>query len=764
MKGKKLIAMLLSASVICAGTVVYGDYLEVENETEKSATEEMYQNRPVIKRRMDYLDRGLVAVPGADGVLVSWRFLGTDSQYTRYNLYRNGEKINEKPIPGTNFLDKSAMPGDKYSLLELEAGKETEKEATAIAWDKQYIEFAVKEYEVGDYKIDDATVGDLDGDGQFELILRRIPADMSVETRVAYPIFEAYELTGEHIWTINAGPNEINEHDMNMMVYDFNGDGKSELIMRSFEGTVDGTGNAITDANGNITDYSKDSSNLAIFSDRQYIVSTPEYLSMYDGETGTEIARTDLLPSQKPLTEWSYSYKDNGRLTKRASQHNFGLAYLDGETPGFVEVRGAWDNVRAAAWHIEDNKFVLDWVANTPNKEDVNSIYGAMNHNLCVTDVDFDGKDEILSGPMAIDDDGSTLYAVKASDADGNAVKLGHGDAFDVAKMSPDFNGYYTWACHETPNLPANIELHDSRTGQVIFGYEKSKDTGRSRAADIDPNYRGYEVWGSTATIPMNIGGEQLAAAWNRFQVRLPDGTIENSKASLPMNFKIYWDGDLLSEFLDDIRISKWNWEDKVIDVLFDAEGCASNGSTKAVPCVAADLFGDWRDEVIWKTADESAIRIYSTNIETPYRIQTPMHDYYYRASIAMQNNHYNQPANVSYYLGYETEHLPVSEMYALNGDEVLINSDIDRDYDVVPVDEAVIEAEKSDGKISYQLSGVDCDAQIYIALYCNGRLVSAKQGELQGSFECDLEGEYTIKVFNWDGMEPLDLVMQKDI
>lgn len=646
-----------------------GYYSVSENTSEKQKTQELFNNKENVKRRAEWLDRGLVAVPDKEGVLVNWRCLGTDSLNLKYNLYRNGTRINSTPLTNTNYFDKDGKSGDKYGITEVINGEETCVQYETKALDKNYIEFSVEKYDA-DYIIDDGAVGDLDGDGQYELLLRRVPKDMNVDTRTAYPLIEAYKLNGKHMWTINIGPNEINEHDLNMMVYDFNGDGKSEVIMRSFEGTKDGKNNVITDKDGNITDYSKDKDNLAIFKDRQYIVSTPEYLSMYNGETGEEMARTDLLPSQEPLSSWSCQYNDTGRLTKRASHHTFGLAYLDGVTPSFVEVRGAWDNVKAAAWHIENNEFVLDWEADTPNEDTLDSIYGSSNHNLTAVDVDFDGKDEILSGPMAIDHDGTTMYSVKAQNEENTWTKLGHGDAFDVAKMNPDYDGYYVWACHETKNLPANIELHDARTGEVIFGYGKTKDTGRSRAADIDPTHRGFEVWGSTWTVPMNINGEKIADSWNEFKVRGIDGNFEKDekgeeiKTSLPMNFKIYWDGDLLSEFLDGTRISKWNWTDKVIDVIMDADGCMSNCGTKAVPCVAADLFGDWRDEVVWKTEDESAVRIYSTTYETEYKIPTFMHDPYYRASIAMQNNHYNQPVNVSYYLGAETTSVPIPQIY----------------------------------------------------------------------------------------------------
>ncbi|MCI5604488.1 MAG: stalk domain-containing protein [Clostridia bacterium] len=693
---KKTIAVLSAASMLGGGIPVLaaftpdsgadgfsmGYYEEEWNEADRKETESLYSKRPKAERQMENLNRGLTAVPGDGGTLVSWRFLGTDSSSVYYNLYRNGEKINNSPINASNYFDADAPAGAEYTLAEVKDGTETGVKVMVKAWDKEYISIPVKERE--GYIIDDGAVGDLDGDGEYEYIIRRTPVNMEPATRTAYPLIEAYKQDGTHLWTIDIGPNEINEVDINFLVYDMDGDGKSEMIMRSFEGTSDGAGNKIGDENGDgITDYSKDTANLAIFKDRQYIVSTPEFLSVYDGVTGVEKARTDLLPAKEPLTDWSYRYTDTGRLTKRASHYLFGLAYLDGITPSVVMVRGAWDNVRAAAWHISDDKFVLDWEHKTANTDDVDSIWGACNHNLCVADIDFDGKDEIISGPMAMDHDGSELYAVKGTDNDGKEQKFLHGDAFDLAKMDPDYNGYLVWACHENAPILGNIELHDGRTGQVKFGYSKNKDTGRSRAGDIDPNYKGFEVWGSTGTIPMNFTGEKIADNFNQFKYRLPDGTYEKDSegkdavGTLPMNFKVYWDGDLLSEFLDGTRVSKWNWEDKLVDVIFDADGSASNGGTKAVPVVSADLFGDWREEIVWKSSDEKELRVYSTAIPTGYKLPTLMQDYYYRSSVAVQNNHYNQPPNVSYYLGAETTDVPLFEGYVMSGGQKLVNPEL---------------------------------------------------------------------------------------
>lgn len=689
---KKLNALLLAAAVLLSGTAglagfeqyndpdgfTLGRYTAEEDAEARAETERLYDSRPKNERQFEALSRGLTAVPAENGTLVSWRFLGTDSNELSYNLYCGGEKLNDEPITVTNFFHAGAPAGAEYTLREVSGGAETGTEYTAAAWDRNYIEFNVTERE--GYIIDDGAAADLDGDGEYELLFRRTPS-MDVNTRTSYPLIEAYELDGTHMWTIDIGPNEINEVDINFLAYDFDGDGRAEVILRSFEGTVDGAGNKIDDTNGDgITDYSKDPDNLAIFKDRQYIVSTPEFLSVYDGETGAEIDRTDLKPVKEPLSEWAFEYTDTGRLTKRASHYLFGLAYLDGKTPSVVMVRGAWNNVRAAAWHMADGKLVEDWVHNTENKEDVNSIYGACNHNLVTADVDFDGKDEILSGPMAIDDDGSEMYAVKAYDNDGTPQKLGHGDAFDAAFMSPDFNGYTVWACHENSPLLANIDLHDARTGQVLWGYSKNKDTGRSRAADIDPNYRGFEVWGSTGTVPSNISGEHITELWDTIPIRGADGAV-TGEGTIPMNFKVYWDGDLLSELLDGTSVYKYNWEDEAIDTLFTADGCASNGGTKAVPCLSADLFGDWREEIVWKTADEKAVRIYSTAIPTEYKLNTLMHDSYYRASAAVQNNHYNQPPNVGFYLGSETTEIPIFEGYTVQDGERLQNPDLRGDH-----------------------------------------------------------------------------------
>ncbi len=699
--------MLLSAgaNALAADFGIGDKYEAQEDSSAKAQTQELYKNRPAALKQAEDLNRGLVAVPAKDGgILVSWRFLGTDSANLTYTLSKNGEKIIDI-TDTTNYVDKDGKAGDEYTLT---IGEET---TTVKAWDKEYMSIPVKQYDKGGYNIDDASVGDLDGDGEYEIVVRRTPADYFnklqvdeatkkvIDTREAYPLVEAYEMDGTHMWTLDIGKNEVNEIDVNFLVYDFDGDGKAEVVMRSYDGMTDGKGNKIGIADA---DYVQ---SLQKQKDRQYLAEGNEYLSVFDGQTGVEIARTELLPKRDPLESWSSKYTDTSRLTKRASHYLLSTAYLNGETPSIVMLRGAWDAVKLAAWDYKDGKFTELWQYDSGSTQTTENMYNAGYHSMAVADIDFDGKDEILSGAGAIDDDGKFMYATYA-DVNGTQIKLCHGDAFDVAKMTPDYDGYYIWSCHETKELPANIDLHDARTGQVIYGFNKPKDTGRSRAADIDPTSKGWEVWGSTGTPLMSYDGKQLVSGvaeelqpmlegetlkltsgetlgngWNTFRYRDTDGEFKKDEetgqvlsGTLPMNFKAFWDGDLLSELVDGTTISKYNWNDKCLDTLYEAFGSASNNGTKAVPCLVADIFGDWREEIIWRDAANTELRIYATPYETEYKIPCLMHDITYREAVAWQNNHYNQPTNTSFYMGAETETVPAPEIKTVSGK---VNPDI---------------------------------------------------------------------------------------
>ncbi len=673
---KRIIAALMAAVTLMCGLS------GCKEEPPKTEMDILYESRPVSLKQMEELDRGFVAVKKDEGMFLSWRFLGTDDEDIKFNVYKNGEKLNEKAIGDvTNYTDTTYKSGDTYTLVPVVSGEEVADETeTALVFEGEYLSIPVKQYEEGDYDINDASVGDLDGDGQYEIVVRRDPADMRSPNKTEYPLFEAYELDGTHLWTINLGPNEVNSVDLNFIVYDLNGDGKAEVVMRSFEGTTDGVGNVIGDTNDDgRTNYAWTSVKIVVNKDRSYLYGQPEFLSMYDGETGAEIARTDLLPTMEPLESWYHS-SNEGNIVKRASHFVFCVAYLDGETPSIVHFRGAWAACKLAAWNIVDDDFNLLWTVDCEKKNSLDNLYNTGYHSIAVADVDYDGKDEIITGGAAIDDDGTVMYTVKGTKEDGTEVKLAHGDAFDVAVMSPDTYEYFVWACRENANMPVNIGLHSALTGEVIFGQTKTKDTGRSRAADIDPTSRGWEMWGSTATPLQSFAGEVL-----------------NEESPYSMNMKMYWDGDLLSELADhdtnsEYTILKWDWENNELNTILTAEGSASNGGTKGQACLIADMLGDWRDELIVRDAANTELRIYATNIATDYRIPTLMHDVTYREAIAWQNNHYNQPANTSFYFGAETEEVPVPEIYTINTEG---EKTVNKVYEKKPDKHAYIEIER---------------------------------------------------------------------
>ncbi|MBQ8301586.1 MAG: hypothetical protein IJX57_06455 [Clostridia bacterium] len=746
---KKVLSGILSASMLFGMAVPFAyaadfdiglEYREEENAQAKEQTQKAYDDRPGTLKQAEDLGRGVVAVPSGDGILVSWRYLGTDSADTAFEVYRNGEKI--KTTTSTNYLDNGGKSGDTYTVKASDGS-----EGNATAWEKEYISIPVQKYEVGNYIIEDATVGDLDGDGEYEIVIRRTPSgyfdqlvvdtvngNRIIDNRVAYPLIEAYDMDGTHMWTMDIGKNEVNEIDVNMLVYDFDGDGKSELVMRSYDGMTDGTGKKIGKADANYV------LSLQKQKDRQYLSEGNEYLSVFDGVTGAEVARTDLLPARDPLASWASRYTDIPRLTKRAGHFLLSTAYLNGETPSIVMMRGAWDGVKLAAWDYKDGAFTELWQYSSGASSKTDNIYGDGYHSMAVADIDFDGKDEILSGAAAIDDDGKFMYATHATVSDTD-IKLGHGDAFDVAKMDPDYDGYYVWACHETKELPANIDLHDARTGQVIYGFNKPKDTGRSRAADIDPTSKGWEVWGSTGTPLMSFDGKLLvegkadelqseldagtimlgtgidsvlADGWNTFKYRRPNGTFVKDEdtgleiaTTLPMNFKLFWDGDLLSELLDGVTVSKYNWEEGLMDILLEASSCGSNGGTKAVPCLTADIFGDWREEIIWRDYSNKELRIYATPYETEYKLPTLMHDITYRQAVAWQNNHYNQPTNTSFYMGAETVTVPAPEIKTVSGK---VNPDLKSSGDA-HLDLSVL-VEKSDDTVILKIDSPKAIAQ----------------------------------------------------
>ncbi|MGC8644184.1 MAG: rhamnogalacturonan lyase [Isosphaeraceae bacterium] len=575
------------------------------------------------QRHMEALGRGVTAIRQDDGkVFVGWRLLGTDPDDITFNLYRASGgaapvKVNPEPLrDATNFVDAGAISKEavSYFVRPVQGGRELAPSASfhlpAGAAARPYLSIPLQT--LPGHTPNDASVGDLDGDGEYEIVLKQEMRgrDNSQAGTTGETKLEAYRLDGRFLWRINLGKN-IREgaHYTQFMVYDLDGDGKAEVVCKTADGTIDGTGKPLGDAGA---DYR---------SAAGYILEGPEFLTVFEGATGKALATTAYIPPRGNVADWGDRYGN------RVDRFLAAVAYLDGSRPSAIMCRGYYTRTVLAAWNWRNGSLSHVWTFDSDDGTPGNRSYrGQGNHNLSVGDVDGDGRDEIIYGACAIDDNGKGLYS----------TGLGHGDAIHLSDIDPDRPGLEVFDIHERPRHPNGAEFRDARTGGLIWG-KPSPDVGRGVAMDIDPRHRGYEMWAS---------GQGLSGLWD-----VHGETISDRKPR-SCNFGVWWDGDLLRELLDGNRISKWNWQDGTETRLVTAENCASNNSTKSTPCLCADILGDWREEVIWRTVDGKELRIYTTTIPTEHRLTTLMHDPIYRLSVACQNVGYNQPTQTGFYLG----------------------------------------------------------------------------------------------------------------
>ncbi|UPK47099.1 rhamnogalacturonan lyase [Paenibacillus pabuli] len=577
---------------------------------------------------MEFLDRGVVAVKTGTGVFVSWRLLGTEGSNVSFNVYRDGTKVNASPITNsTNLQDASGTSSSKYTVRAVVSGTEQAASAAASVWGNNYLSVPLSVPAGGTtpdgvaytYSANDASAGDVDGDGEYELIVKWDPSNSKDNSQSGYTgevFIDAYKLNGTRLWRISLGKNiRAGAHYTQFMVYDLDGDGKAEVAMKTADGTKDGTGAVIGDAS---KDYRNSSG---------YVLSGPEFLTIFNGQTGKALSTVNYEPARGNVSDWGDNYGN------RVDRFLAAIAYLDGERPSLVMARGYYTRTVLVAYNWRDGQLTKQWTFDS-NTSGNSGYAGQGNHNLSVADVDGDGKDEIVYGAMAVDDNGKGLYT----------TGLHHGDAMHLSDLDPDRAGLEVFQVHETASN-AGVEFRDARTGQLIWGIPTTKDIGRGMAADIDPRYKGAEVWAD---------GGLYTAKGQKIGTTLPSST----------NFGIWWDGDLLRELLDSNRIDKWDYANSKTVNLLTASGVSSNNGTKSTPNLQADLFGDWREEVVWRTNDSSALRIYTTTAVTDKRIYTLMHDPVYRLGVAWQNVAYNQPPHTGFYLGDGMSTPPVPNIW----------------------------------------------------------------------------------------------------
>ncbi len=575
------------------------------------------------KLKRERLGRGVIAIrENPSTVAVSWRYLSSDPMNESFDIYRNGEKINNHPLKDATFF-QDAYTGTEsvlYTVKAREGKTESSYQLPANA-PSGYLNIPLNRPEDGTtplgqnyfYTPNDASIGDVDGDGEYEIILKWDPSNAHDNSHDGYTgevYVDCYKLNGQQLWRINLGKNvRAGAHYTQFMVYDLDGDGHAEVVMKTADGTVDGVGKVIGDVNA---DYR---------SEQGRILTGPEYLTVFNGLTGEAMQTIDYVPERGNLMDWGDSRGN------RSDRFLACVAYLDGIHPSVVMCRGYYTRTVLAAFDWDGKELKQRWVfdSNNPGCEDY---AGQGNHNLRVGDVDGDGCDEIIYGSCAIDHNGKGLYT----------TKMGHGDAIHLTHFDPSRKGLQVWDCHE--NKRDGSTYRDAATGEILFQIKDSTDVGRCMAADIDPTQPGVEMWSVASGGIRNVKGE----------------VVKDRVRGLSCNMAVWWDGDLLRELLDRNRISKYNWEKGICERIAIFEGTLSNNGTKANPCLQGDIVGDWREEVLMRTADNTALRLYVSTIPTDYRFHTFLEDPIYRISIATQNVAYNQPTQPGFYFGPELQ------------------------------------------------------------------------------------------------------------
>ena len=627
--------------------------------------------------QMEQLDRGIIALPAltGTGMFVSWRFLGTDPADTSFELLRNGTSI-ATDLYATDYTDADGKSTDSYQVVTVVNGSPVDTTLAVKPWEQCYLKLPLsrpnKGANGGSYDPNDCSVGDVDGDGTYEIFVKWNPSNAKDNSQggVTDNVFiDCYKLNGTRLWRMDLGPNiRAGAHYTQFMVYDFDGDGRAEMMLKTAPGSKDGKGNYVNQA---ATDETiRKASNTAVHRNGDgKITGGQEWLTVFKGETGEALHTIFYNPNRDAgyggAATGTFNWDDRSGRSDYASYGNRGERYLAAvaclDGPGkpasgifsrgyytyayiwAVDFDGQQLRQRWLSAHAQKNSYKLTTYdaqgkgttltldgKNPTSGGGSGTMYGNGNHNLSIADVDGDGCDEIIWGSAGLDNDGRLLYA----------TGFGHGDAIHLGDHNPDRPGLELFQIHEERGTYA-WDLHDAATGEILLkGGPAGIDNGRGIAGHFGADVRGSLFWSGDKVARSAITGEAVS-----------DKIGSN-------NFRIYWDGDLQEDLLDGNKIDSWSKNGTKRLINFGDLGPSSTcNGTKNTPNLSADILGDWREEVIlYKASDaETCLAIYSTNIPTDYRVPTLMHDHTYRMGVCWQNTAYNQPPHLGYYLADQT-------------------------------------------------------------------------------------------------------------
>ncbi len=609
--------------------------------------------------QVENLNRGLIAVRVGQGYYLSWRLLANEPYATGFNVYRGTTKLNASPVVGaTVYTDADAAQNSVYTVKAIAAnGVELEASASAIVINNTdgpnsnnqsgesagYINIQLQRpptgAQGGTYSPGDGSVGDLNGDGVYEIVIKWDPdnaKDNSQPGITDNALIDAYTLTGTRLWRVDLGQNiRAGAHYTQFLVYDFDGDGKAEMMVKTAPGTKDGAGAYIQmgpAAGANHTTAYRNSDG--------YVLSGPEYITVFDGATGKESATIDYWPTRGTVGNWGDNYGN------RVDRFNAAVAYLDGERPSAVFQRGYYTRMTFLALDWRNGRLTERWRFDSGTSGNA-SYAGQGNHQLSVADVDNSGKHSIITGAAVIGPDGKGKHT----------TGWGHGDALHVAHMIKGMPTPQIFMPHEDKSTGHGVLLRQAGDGKQIFNVPKADtDVGRANAAELDPAVPGFKFWAAGGMGLYDVSGNVVGS--------LPN----NGNNTAVCNHIVWWNGDLSRELLDGNQITKWSVKNNQGSRLLTAYGAGSVNGTKSNPVLQADIFGDWREEVIL-AAGTDAVRVYTTTSTTTHRLVTMMHDPVYRVAVAWQNSSYNQPPHPGYYIASDMNFPPPIPDVAVVGD-----------------------------------------------------------------------------------------------